>query len=117
TVNPPDDTWAAFGRDPRGYKKDVHFRVSVSGQGVRLLFEAGREYYEKPEWVRGWKRAFPSLVSELQNGGELGWFKDVHEDVPVNLLKLMSSREVVGLGEELTRRKEGQFVLGRNIPR
>src|SRR5258705_13246055 len=35
TVNPPDDTWAAFGRDPRGYKKDAHFRVAVSGQGVR----------------------------------------------------------------------------------
>ena len=57
TVNPPDDTWAAFGRDPRGYKKDAHFRVSVSANCVRFLFEAGPEYYEKSEWVRGWNRA------------------------------------------------------------
>src|SRR6059036_18208 len=38
TVNPPDDTWAAFGRDPRGYKKDVHFKVAISRHCVRFLF-------------------------------------------------------------------------------
>ena len=32
------------------------------------------------------------------------------------MLNLMSSRELMGLGAELTRRKEGQFVLGRSIP-
>jgi uncharacterized protein YktB (UPF0637 family) len=115
TVNPPDDTWAAFGRDRRGYKKDVHFRVSVSGKGVRFLFEAGREYYEKSEWVRGWNRSFASLVPDLQNGSDLGWFKDEHEDLPVKALKAMSSPELRGLARELTRRKDGQFVLGRNI--
>ena len=36
TVNPPDDTWAAFGANPRGYKKDVHFKVAVSRHCVWL---------------------------------------------------------------------------------
>lgn len=115
TVNPPDDTWAAFGRDPRGYKKDAHFRVSVSGQCVRFLFEAGREYYEKGEWVREWNRVFHSLAPDLQNGGDLAWFKDEHEDYPTKALKSMSRAELKGLARELTRRKEGQFVLGRSI--
>ena len=115
TVNPPDDTWAAFGRDSRGYKKDAHFRVSVSGQCVRFLFEAGREYYEKVEWVRGWNRTFQSLAPDLQNGGELAWFKDEHEDFPAKTLKSMTRGELKGLAKELTRRKDGQFVLGRSI--
>src|SRR5947207_816856 len=36
TVNPPDDTWAAFGASPRGYKKDVHFKVAVSRSTARI---------------------------------------------------------------------------------
>jgi len=115
TVNPPDDTWVAFGRDPRGYKKDAHFRVSVSGQCVRFLFEAGPEYYEKSEWVRGWNRASAALVSDLRMGRDLGWFKDEHEDSPVKSLKIMTPGELKSLGKELTRRKAGQFVLGRTI--
>ena len=47
TVNPPDDTWVAIGCDKRGYKKDVHFKVAVSRNCVRLLFEVGPEYYDK----------------------------------------------------------------------
>jgi len=116
TVNPPDDTWAAFSRDPRGYKKDAHFRVSVSAQSVRFLFEAGPEYYEKSDWVRGWNRSFATLAPDLQNGAELCWFKDEHEDLPEKELKTLSEKEFRGLARELTRRKDGQFVLGRSIP-
>src|SRR5204863_6704429 len=50
-----------------------------------------------------------------KNGSELGWFKDEHEDLPVKALKAMSVSELLGLGRELTRRKDGQFVLGRSI--
>ena len=47
TVNPPDDTWVAFGPDPRGYKKQCHFKVAVSRRCVRFLFEVGPEHTEK----------------------------------------------------------------------
>ena len=115
TVNPPDDTWAAFGRDPRGYKKDAHFRVSVSGPCVRFLFEAGPEYFAKSEWVRGWNRLVPSIATELQSKGALGWFQDEHEDLPQKTLKTMTLTELKQLGKELTRGKKGQIVLGRSI--
>src|SRR5262245_66366642 len=39
TVNPPDDTWVAFGPDRRGYKKAQHFKVAVSRHALRFLFE------------------------------------------------------------------------------
>jgi uncharacterized protein YktB (UPF0637 family) len=47
TVNPPDDTWVAFAADRRGYKKHCHFKVTVSRNAVRFLFEAGPEHAHK----------------------------------------------------------------------
>src|SRR5213596_3420863 len=65
TVNPPDDTWAAMGANPRGYKKDVHFKIAVSRHCVRFLFEAGPEYYAKPDWKNEWHREFKRVSPAL----------------------------------------------------
>lgn len=110
TVNPPDDTWTALGCDSRGYKKDVHFRVSVSRNCVRLLFEAGPEYYAKPAWARAWSRDHSEHWEGLR---ELSLFKDEHEEEPAAPLK--SFPEPKKLGDELTRRRDGQLVIGRRI--
>ena len=56
TVNPPDDTWVAFGPDKRGYKKSCHFKVAISRHSVRSLLAAGPEYAEKKKWGRAWKK-------------------------------------------------------------
>ena len=110
TVNPPDDTWAAFGCDSRGYKKDVHFRVAVSRHCVRLLFTAGAEYYDKIGFVRAWNGQASRIARNLK---ELSWFKDEHEEQPA--AGIPSSAEAKKLGGELTRRRDGQFVVGRRI--
>ncbi len=34
TVNPPPETWVAFGTSPRGYKRDAHFALCVSRFGI-----------------------------------------------------------------------------------
>src|SRR5687767_9251641 len=73
TVNPPDDTWAAFGSDRRGYKKDVHFKIAVSRQCVRFLFEVGPEYYAKRDWVLSWNRHFRDFGSSLASRREVFW--------------------------------------------
>jgi uncharacterized protein YktB (UPF0637 family) len=109
TVNPPDDTWTALGCDSRGYKKDVHYRVSVSRNCVRLLFEAGPEYYAKPAWARAWARSHSELWQSVQG---LSWFKDEHDEEPEARLKAVEPKK---LGEELTRRRDGQIVIGRRI--
>ncbi len=44
TVNPPDDTWVAFAGNQRDYKKHPHFKVAVSRNCVRFLFEIGPEH-------------------------------------------------------------------------
>lgn len=117
TVNPPEDTWAAFGASRRGYKKDVHFKFAVSRHCVRLLFEAGPEYYAKPEWVHGWYGEFNDLARSLRARKSLAWFKNEHDEDPELQLAGVAPADLKKLAEELTRRKDGrgQFVLGARI--
>ncbi len=115
TVNPPDDTWVAFGADKRGYKKDVHFKVAISRHSVRLLFEAGPEYYDKAAWVREWTRQQRSIEKALSGIPNLAWFANEHDEDPKAMMADLSSKEVSALASGLTRRKDGQFVIGRRL--
>ena len=113
TVNPPEDTWVAFGPEKRGYKKAQHFKVAISHRCVRFLFEVGPEYADKAKWVRAWEGGAGRLAVQLKKGPGLGWYKNEHDEEPAALLKDLSSREIERLSGELTRRKDGQLVLGR----
>jgi uncharacterized protein YktB (UPF0637 family) len=116
TVNPPDDTWVAFGLDKRGYKKSCHFKVAVSRHAVRFLFEAGPEYAEKKKWAAAWKKSVPGLAPTLRKAKGLGWFKNEHDEEPAALLSDLSAEEIMRLGDELIRTRDGQLVVGRRIP-
>jgi uncharacterized protein YktB (UPF0637 family) len=115
TVNPPDDTWVAFGADRRGYKKGPHFKVALSRRAVRLLFEIGYEYPDKPRWAKAWKREAPKLARELGRTRGLAWFKDEHDEEPAAALTDLDLGGVKALADELTRTRDGQFVLGRRV--
>jgi uncharacterized protein YktB (UPF0637 family) len=115
TVNPPNDTWAALGANPRGYKKDVHFKIAVSRNCVRFLFEAGPEYYAKAEWAQGWNREFRQVMSALRARRELAWFKNEHDEEPAALASDIEPANLKKLGDQLTSRKDGQLVLGRRV--
>src|SRR5262245_61379507 len=115
TVNPPDDTWVAFALDKRGYKKHCHFKVAVSRGAVRFLFEAGPEYSDKKRWAAAWKRHTPQLVPVLRRAKGLAWFKNEHDEDPAAILTDLPADDVARLADELTRRRDGQLVLGRSI--
>ena len=115
TVNPPDDTWVAFGPDKRGYKKSCHFKVAISRRCVRFLFEAGPEYADKKKWVAAWKKNTSRLAPALKKARGLAWFKNEHDEEPAAILADLSSEEIVDVADELTRTRDGQFVLGRLV--
>ncbi len=115
TVNPPDDTWVAFGPDKRGYKKSCHFKVAVSRRCVRFLFEAGPEFAEKKKWAAAWKKSAGRLVPALKKAKGLAWFKNEHDEEPAAILADLTEEEITRLGDELTRTRDGQFVLGRLV--
>jgi uncharacterized protein YktB (UPF0637 family) len=115
TVNPPNDTWVAFADDKRGYKRHCHFKVAISRGAVRFLFEAGPEHADKKRWCAAWKRHAPQLVPVLRRAKGLAWFKNEHDEEPAAILTDMPADDVVSLGDELTRTRDGQFVLGRAV--
>lgn len=115
TVNPPDDTWVAFGPDKRGYKKDLHFKVAVSRHAMRFLFEAGPEYQRKARWAELWKKQADKLAPTLRKMSDAGWFKSEHDEEPTALLADLPSGDIKNLADALTRRRDGQLVIGRRL--
>jgi uncharacterized protein YktB (UPF0637 family) len=118
TVNPPDDTWVAFGPDRRGYKKERHFKVALSRQALRLVFEIGPEFEAKPAWAAAWRDSGPQLAATLgRPGRELAWFRNEHDEEPAEALDGIRPAALAALAEVLTGRRDGQLVLGRRLPR
>jgi uncharacterized protein YktB (UPF0637 family) len=115
TVNPPGDTWVAFSPDQRGYKKHCHFKVAISRGAVRFLFEAGPEHGDKQRWAQAWKRNAPKLAPVLRRARGLSWFTNEHDEAPAAVLGELTPEAFLRLGEELTRRRHGQLVLGRAV--
>ena len=116
TVNPPDDTWVAFGPDARGYKKHSHFKVAVSRNCVRFLFEIGPEHADKRRWATTWKKNAPKVGPVLRRVKHLAWFKNEHDEEPASPLSDFTSEKLGELADELTRTRDGQFVVGRAVP-
>jgi len=116
TVNPPDDTWVAFAGDARGYKKHCHFKVAVSGHGVRFLFEVGPEHADKKRWAAAWKKNAPKLGPVLRRVKGLAWFKNEHDNDPAAPLGDLSAEQMGALADELLRTRDGQLVFGRVVP-
>jgi uncharacterized protein YktB (UPF0637 family) len=115
TVNPPDDTWVAFGPDRRGYKKHCHFKVAVSRRCVRFLFEIGPEHADKKRWSAAWKKNAGKLAPVLRRMKGLAWFKNEHDETPVAALGDMSPDELAAMADEISRTRDGQLVLGRVV--
>jgi uncharacterized protein YktB (UPF0637 family) len=115
TVNPPGDTWVAFGPDRRGYKKHCHFKVAVSRRCVRFLFEIGPEHADKKRWAAAWKKNAGKLAPVLRRVKGLAWFKNEHDETPAAALGDMTSEALAELADEIVRTRDGQLVLGRAV--
>jgi uncharacterized protein YktB (UPF0637 family) len=115
TVNPPDDTWVAFGPDARGYKKHAHFKVAISRGAIRFLFEIGPEHADKTRWATAWRKSAPKLAPVLGRVKGLAWFKNEHDEKPAAWLADLSADAIAALADEITRRRGGQLVIGRVV--
>jgi uncharacterized protein YktB (UPF0637 family) len=115
TVNPPDDTWVAFGPDRRGYKKHCHFKVAVSRNCVRFLFEVGPEHADKARWGAAWRKNAPQLGAVLRRVQGLAWFKNEHDEEPAGMLADLDAEGLTQLAEDSLRGREGQLVIGRAV--
>ena len=115
TVNPPDDTWVAFGPDARGYKKHPHFKLAVSHNCVRFLFEVGPEHADKKRWAAAWRKSAAKLGPVLGHAKGLAWFANEHDEEPAVWLSDLAPDGFAGLADGLARRRGGQCVFGKAV--
>src|SRR5262249_51525236 len=115
TMRPPAETWIAFGPTSSRYEQDVHFKVAISRNCVRFLFEVGPESHAKGDWLHSWHREFARVVGSLRAHRTLAWFKNEHREKPNRLLGELAPAEIEKLANKLKHGSDGQFVLGRAI--
>ncbi len=80
-VNPPDDTWVAFSRSERGYKRYAHFEVGIGLDGVFVRFSVKPEsdedkasllHYLSDSGIDAFELKDPKTVYYYENGHGVG---------------------------------------------
>jgi hypothetical protein len=57
------------------------------------------------------------LIAIVKQGQDIGWFKNEHDEDAAALMKAAGPAEIRMMLDELTRRQDGQLVLGRRLSR
>jgi uncharacterized protein YktB (UPF0637 family) len=104
-VNPPVETWVAFARDRRGYKRWTHYRVAVSGDGVRVTVFVEDDADDKAPFGANLARQSKKLASELGKVPGLKWYT-------LDLEGKASAAQLAAAGERLQRVKMLKFQAG-----
>ena len=115
TVNPPDDTWVAFGPDARGYKKHCHFKVAVSRHCVRFLFEIGPEHADKKRWAAAWKKNAPQARARPPPREGPRVVQERARRDAAGRARRHDAGRARRAGDEIMRTRDGQLVLGRAV--
>ena len=63
-----------------------------------------------------WRRSAPRLAPVLRRVKNLAWFKNEHDEEPAAPLADLAPDALAQLGDELTRTRDGQLVIGRAVP-
>jgi uncharacterized protein YktB (UPF0637 family) len=74
TVNPPPETWVAFGPSPRGYKRHGYLALCISGAGLHARAVVKSEADSRAEMARGLKAYSAKLVKDF-NGTRIARYE------------------------------------------
>jgi uncharacterized protein YktB (UPF0637 family) len=66
SVNPPPETWAAFGPSPKGYKRYGYLALCISGAGLHARAVVKAEADKRAEMARNLKSRAPQLVEDFK---------------------------------------------------
>jgi uncharacterized protein YktB (UPF0637 family) len=109
-VNPSVETWVAFGRDRKGYKRWTHYRIAISGTGVRVTVFVEDDADDKPQFGARLEKGARKLISELGKTAPVLWYTlNGDEPIPQSRLKTVQLSEA---GAALQRLKTARFQAG-----
>lgn len=114
-VNPPAETWVAFARDRKGYKRWTHYRVAISGEGIRVTVFVEDDADDKPRFGSSLRRRGRDILSAIGPAAPLLWYTlDGDRPVPQASVTPTALRR---LGGSLERLKTAKFQAGVPLPR
>ncbi len=73
-TNPPSESWVAFGRSARGYKRFVHFRVAVNEGGLRVTVHVEDDADDKATFAAALREEREALLTQLAPVPDLVWY-------------------------------------------
>lgn len=114
TVNPPPETWAAFGPSPRGYKRYGYLALCISGAGLHARAVVKSEADQRPEMARGLKRRGSELARALRGTKISRYDKWDFRELPAAVPAGEEFFEELG---ETVARKTGGLDIGFGWPR
>jgi uncharacterized protein YktB (UPF0637 family) len=105
TVNPPPETWAAFGPSPKGYKRFGYLALCISGAGIHARAVVKSEADHRPEMGRLLKARSAQLIKDL-NGTSVGRYdKWSFDKLPVQVA--VDAEFVSALAQSLEKKSGG----------
>ncbi len=123
TVNPPPETWVAFGRDPRKYKPFAHLALVVNSRGVDARLVLKPEALDKPTLAGGLVRERKALAAFFEEMPGLGWYLPVpgrgrwEPGDPPTPIEALPGGFWEELSEALRTRKTSAFEIGFALPK
>jgi uncharacterized protein YktB (UPF0637 family) len=108
-VNPPPETWVAFARDRKGYKRWTHYRLAIGAEGVRAVVFVEDDAEDKPSFAAALSRRAASLRRALPAATPILWY--TLDDNPVPNSRVSAAR-LRALGQTLATRKTAKFQAG-----
>lgn len=114
-VNPPVETWVAYARVKRGYKRWTHFRVAASGNGIRVTVFVEDDADDKAPIGAHFAAHGAKLLKALGPKAPILWYT-LNDEQPVAHAKL-TAKALAEAGEKLQRLKTIKFQAGIPLPR
>jgi uncharacterized protein YktB (UPF0637 family) len=109
TVNPPPETWAAFGPSPRGYKRYGYLALCISGAGLHARVVVKSEADRRPEMARALRGRGAELARVLSGTGIARYDKWDFNALPA---AAAADGELFGALAEALGKKTGGIDLG-----
>jgi uncharacterized protein YktB (UPF0637 family) len=112
-VNPPAETWVAFGRDRKGYKRWTHYRVAINAEGVRVTVFVEDDADDKPQLGAALENGAAKVLEALDKQPVL-WYTVGEESVAQSAL---TKEALAKAGSGLQRLKTTKFQAGIPLAR
>lgn len=114
TVNPPDETWIAFGPDSKGYKSYVHFALCVGAIGVQARVMAKQECRNRKEFGKNLV-TYVEKLKELKGNKEMAdYSKRVGSERPIGINNWVEF--LTDTGKRLQATQTSILDIGINLP-